>query len=215
MRHRQLLRRTIRMKKSIIIGMSAVFALLLLSSCGKEAPATNTNSPATPNITKPTTSNLTQPVTPNTTQNEMVGKLAPDFQLNDMDGKSVSLSDLRGKAVLLNFWATWCPFCQAERPTIQQIYQEWQSKGLVVLTVDIINSRTTETPANLADFMQKNNYSFPVLLDVNQLATISYHIRSTPTNVLIDKDGIIREITLGAYSSKAAMEDSLNRILPK
>jgi peroxiredoxin len=145
----------------------------------------------------------------------MIGKPAPDFHLTDMDGKSVSLSDFRGKAVILNFWATWCPFCQAERPTIQQIYQEWQSKGLVVLTIDIINSRTTETPANLADFMQKNGYSFPVLLDENRTATKSYFVIQTPTNVLIDKDGIIREISAGSYPSKAAMEDSLNKILPK
>ncbi|MDO8716878.1 MAG: TlpA disulfide reductase family protein [Dehalococcoidales bacterium] len=195
------------MRKSVIIGMIAMFALFLLSSCGgKATPAINAPTPAT--------SNLTQLATPNP-QNEMIGKPAPDFRLNDMDGESVLLSDLRGKAVLLNFWATWCPFCQAERPTIQQIYQEWQNKGLVVLTIDIINSRSTETPANLADFMQKNNYSFPVLLDETQIVTKSYFIRQTPTNFLIDKDGIIREITLGAYPSKAAMEDSLNKILPK
>ncbi len=202
------------MKKSIIIVMMAVLAILLLSSCsGKATPAVNNPPPATSNLTKPATPNPTQPQ--NVPQAEMIGKPAPDFQLTDMNGKSVSLSELRGKAILLNFWATWCPFCQAERPTIQQIHQEWQSKRLVVLTVDIINSRTTETPANLADFMQKNNYSFPVLLDETQIVTKSYFIKQTPTNFLIDKDGIIREVTVGAYSSKAAMEDSLNKILPK
>ena len=202
------------MKRSIIIVMIAMFALLLLSSCGgKVAPTTNATLPATPNLTQPATSNLTQPATPSP-QNEMIGKVAPDFQLKDMEGKSVSLSDLRGKAVLLNFWATWCPFCRAERPTIQQIHQEWQSKGLVVLTIDIINSRTTETPANLVDFMQKNNYSFPVLLDENQMVTKSYFIRQTPTNFLIDKDGIIREINVGAYASQAAMEESFRKLLP-
>lgn len=196
------------MKRFVIIGIVAMFALLLLSSCGKTSDNKTASTSSLPTTPPPTT------VSPNTTQNEMVGKLAPDFQLNDMEGKPVSLSGLRGKVVLLNFWATWCPFCQAERPLIQQIYQEWQNKGLVVLTVDIINSRTTETPSNLADFMQKNNYSFPVLLDINQLATISYHIRSTPTNVLIDKDGFIREINVGAYSSKVAMEESFRKILP-
>ena len=201
-------------KRFIIIVMMAVLALFVLSSCGgKAAPAINTPPPVTSNLTKPATPNPAQPQ--NIPQVEMIGKMAPDFQLNDMDGKSVSLSDLRGKAVLLNFWATWCPFCQAERPTIQQIHQEWQSKGLVVLTVDILHSRTTETPANLAEFMRKNNYSFPVLLDETQIVTKSYFIKQTPTNFLIDKDGIIREITVGAYSSKAAMEDSLNKILPK
>ena len=201
-------------KRFIIIVMMAVLVLFVLSSCGgKAAPAINTPPPVTSNLTKPATPTPAQPQ--NVPQVEMIGKPAPDFQLTDMNGKSVSLNDLRGKAVLLNFWATWCPFCQAERPTIQQIHQEWQSKGLVVLTVDIINSRTTETPANLADFMQKNNYSFPVLLDDNRTVTKSYFIIQTPTNILIDKDGIIREITVGAYASKAAMEDSLNKILPK
>jgi len=202
------------MRRSIVIVMMAVLAILLLSSCGgKAVPAVNAPPPTTSNLTQPATPNPTQPQ--NVPQVELIGKAAPDFQLTDMNGKSVSLNELRGKAVLLNFWATWCPFCQAERPTLQQIHQEWQSKGLVVLTIDIMYSRTTETPANLADFMLKNNYSFPVLLDETQIVTKSYFIRQTPTNFLIDKDGIIREITVGAYSSKAAMEDSLNKILPK
>ncbi len=158
---------------------------------------------------------ISPPPTPTTTQGTQVGNLAPDFQLNDLDGKPVSLSALRGQPILLNFWATWCPFCRAERPLIQEVYDEWQSKGLIVLTVDIIGSTPSETPSNLADFMKNNKYSFPVLLDVNREVTKSYGIKATPTNFLIDKDGIIREVKIGSFPSKSALEDSLRSLLPR
>lgn len=161
-----------------------------------------------PSVTQP-------PSTTNITQGTQVGNLAPDFQLNDMQGNAVSLSGLRGKPILLNFWATWCPYCQAERPLIQQIYDEWQNKGAIVLTVDIIGSRSTETPENLTSFMQNNHYTFPVLLDVNREATTKYNIKSTPTTFLIDKAGIIQEVRVGSYPSKAALDDSLNQLLSK
>ncbi len=100
-----------------------------------------------------------------------------------LEGKPVSLTDFRGKPVLLNFWATWCPFCQAERPLIQQIYDEWQSRSVIVLTVDIIGSRSTESPENLASFMGNNKYTFPVLLDVDRAVTKTYNIKSTPHQI--------------------------------
>ena len=165
----------------------------------------------------PTVTTTTTPGTPATTtvQGNQVGNLAPDFQLNNLEGKSVSLSDFRGKTVLLDFWVTWCPHCQAERPLIQQIYDKRQDKDIAVLTIDIIGTRPSETPANLTDFMQKNKYTFPVLLDVNREVTKSYDIKFTPTHFLIDKDGIIREIRTGPYPNEAAFEDSLSQLLSK
>lgn len=84
---------------------------------------------------------------------------------------------------------------------------------MVVLTIDIIGSRATETPANLTDFMQKNSYTFPALLDLDMAVTRSYGIRSTPTNFLIDKNGVIRERLTGGFPSEAAFEESLNKLL--
>ncbi len=165
----------------------------------------------------PGVTTTTTPLTPATTtiQGNKVGNLAPDFQLNNLEGKPVSLRDFRGKPVVINFWATWCPHCQAERPMIQQISEEWQGKDLVLLTVDIIGSQPTETPANLADFMQKNSYTFPVLLDINREVTKSYGIKFTPTYFLIDREGIIREIRTGPYPNKTALEESLSQLLSK
>jgi peroxiredoxin len=96
---------------------------------------------------------------------------------------------------------------------MQQIHDEWRDRGVVVLTIDIIGSRPTETPSNLAKFMQDNNYSFPVLLDTDRAVTASYGVASTPTNFLIDRDGVIREVRVGSFPSKTALEDSLTRLL--
>ncbi len=82
-----------------------------------------------------------------------------------------------------------------------------------MLTIDIIGSRPTETPAAVAKFMEDNKYSFAVLLDTNQDVTKSYNIKSTPTNFLIDKEGIIREIRVGSFPSKSVLEDILTKLV--
>ncbi len=193
------------MKKSIIISSGIILAIFA-SAC-RQAPVNNS--------TGDNETSSPQGISINTTQTQMVGKQAPEFQLNDISGKSVLLSDFHGKPVFLTFWASWSPDCRREMPVIQQIYDKWQSQGLVVLTIDILNSRPEETQANLESFMSTNNYSFPVLLDTNQLATIQYHVGEPPTNILIDKDGFIREITPGPYLSQLAVETSLTRIIPQ
>ncbi|MDO8579047.1 MAG: TlpA disulfide reductase family protein [Dehalococcoidales bacterium] len=191
------------MKKSIIISSGIILAIFA-SAC-RQAPVNNS--------TGDNETSSPQGISINMTQTQMVGKQAPEFQLNDISGKSVLLSDFHGKPVFLTFWASWSPDCRREMPVIQQIYDKWQSQGLVVLTIDILNSRPEETQANLESFMSTNNYSFPVLLDTNQLATIQYHVGDTPTNVLIDKDGFIREIIPGPFLSESAVETSLTRII--
>jgi thioredoxin-dependent peroxiredoxin len=182
---------------------------------------TPTTSPAaTTAPISPTASQLTPTATVSPTQTTataalQVGSPAPAFQLADQNGQVVSLASLKGKPVLLNFWATWCPFCQAERPAIQQIYNNWQSKGLVVLTADLIGTLPTETSANLISFMNSHGYTFPVLMDTNAAVAKAYGVKATPTNVLIDKNGIIFEIQVGGYPSLAAEEASLTQLLTR
>ena len=138
-----------------------------------------------------------------------VGKRAPDFQLPNLEGQSISLSDFRGKPVLLNFWATWCPPCRFEMPFIQLIFGESSDTGLVVLAIDI-----GEAPDKVKDYLQSGNYSFPVLLDTNQAVALDYNVRAIPTTFLIDKDGIIQVIKVGAFSGTAEIEKSLAKIIP-
>ena len=143
---------------------------------------------------------------PAPTQAPVVGGLAPDFQLQDLDGRAVSLSGFRGKPVILNFWATWCGPCRDEMPFIQEIFEnkEWSDKGLVILAVDI-----GESPSTVKEFLENYGLSFQVLLDIEQSVAKNYNIRGIPTTFFIDKDGIIQDMKIGAFSSKAEIEQRL------
>jgi peroxiredoxin len=123
-----------------------------------------------------------------------VGYLAPDFTLPDLDGKPVRLSDFRGKkAIFLNFWATWCPPCRLEMPTMEKAYQVHKSRGLEILAVSI----DTGPKAAVKDFMLEFKLTFPALLDPDMEVMQLYRLFSIPATILIDKEGIIRHRELG------------------
>jgi peroxiredoxin len=123
-----------------------------------------------------------------------VGYLAPDFALPNLDGKTVRLSDLRGKkGVFINFWATWCPPCRLEMPTMEQAYQEYKSRGLEILAVSI----DVGPKSVVKNFMQELRLTFPALLDPEREVMYLYRLFSIPVSFLIDKRGIIRFKELG------------------
>ncbi len=138
-----------------------------------------------------------------------VGQPAPDFKLQNLDGESVSLSDFKGKTVLVNFWASWCGPCRFEMPFLQGIYDEWSEQELVLLTVNV-----GESPAQAKDFMEELDLSFPVLLDTEEAVARMYSIAAIPTTFFIDKDGVIQKKIIGAFSSKAQIESELSKIIP-
>jgi len=138
-----------------------------------------------------------------------VGRPAPEFTLLALDGQAVSLGDLQGGPVMVNFWATWCGPCVHEMPYIQEVYEVWSGKGLAILAINI-----NESPSQVQGFMQENRLSFPVLLDESGEVAEQYGIRYIPTTIFIDSDGIIRNIKQGAYPSRAAIEADLKKILP-
>jgi len=138
------------------------------------------------------------------------GNLAIDFQLKNLVGETVSLNELRGSPVMLNFWASWCGPCRSEMPLLQQIYDEYKDKGLVILAINIREDLST-----VRQFMQSNNLSFPVLLDANGSVALKYNAARIPTTYFIDKDGIIQSVPkVGTFSSKAEIEQYLELILP-
>ena len=137
-----------------------------------------------------------------------VGERAPDFQLQNLDGQTISLGDLRGKPVLVNFWTTWCPPCRSEMPFLQQIYEEWSDTGLVLLAVD-----SGESQARVKEFLETRSLSLPVLLDTDNRVAQKYNIRGIPTTFFIDRDGIIQEKIVGAFPSKEAIEEHLGKIV--
>jgi peroxiredoxin len=119
------------------------------------------------------------------------GEQALDFEVTGLDGKAVKLSDYQGKAVLLNFWATWCGYCIDEFPAIQE-YQDLYSENLVVLAVE------QGSPADeVAEFVSLNYFSFIFLPDENYRVGDEYGVMAIPASYFIDQDGIIRMIHEG------------------
>ncbi|MCO6452382.1 MAG: TlpA family protein disulfide reductase [Caldilineales bacterium] len=136
------------------------------------------------------------------------GHPAPDFELQTLDGESMSLADLRGKPVVLNFWASWCGPCRAEMPELEQAYRDNRDGGLVVLGVN-----QGEEQVIAADFVNRYNLTFPVVLDQRLLVSQLYRTNSLPTTFFIDRDGIIREQVIGQMNT-AMLEQRLRSIYP-
>jgi cytochrome c biogenesis protein CcmG/thiol:disulfide interchange protein DsbE len=138
------------------------------------------------------------------------GFIAPDFTLKTPDGEEYTLSELKGKAVLVNLWATWCPPCRAEMPTIEKIYQEYKDKGLVVLAVDMTYQ---DNPLNVVPFTQKYKLTFPILLEETGDVGAAYQLRSLPSSFFINRVGVIQEVVIGGPMSEALLRTRIEEIL--
>ena len=138
------------------------------------------------------------------------GFLAPDFTLSTPDGESFTLSDLRGQAVLVNLWATWCPPCRAEMPAIQKLYDEYKDQGFVVLGV---NMTYQDNPSAVVPFVQENQLTFPILLEETGEVAEKYELRSLPSSFFIGRDGIIQEVVIGGPMSEALLRTRIESIL--
>jgi thiol-disulfide isomerase/thioredoxin len=123
-----------------------------------------------------------------------VGQMAPDFTLNDLGGKSQTLSALRGKVVIVNFWATWCPPCREEMPSMEQLHRELADEGLVILAVNIEKNGRQTVPQLLAG----NPHSFPILIDEQETVQKRYGVFKFPESFIVRKDGVIDDKVIGA-----------------
>ncbi len=139
-----------------------------------------------------------------------VGFLAPQVELADLNGNLVRLADLRGQVVLLNVWATWCPPCRAEMPAIQRAYAAYREQGFSVLAV---NSTVQDEAAKIPAFVADYGLTFPVLLDVDGLATRSYRVNSLPSSFFIGRDGIIREVVVGGPMDETLLKTRIENLL--
>lgn len=133
-----------------------------------------------------------------------VGQAAPDFAAKNIDGKTVRLSDYRGKTVIVNFWATWCVPCRSEMPAINAVSQENPSK-VAVVAVDVL-----EGPVLVIDYVDKLHLSFVPLLDPYGVVTKQYHVDSMPTSFFVASDGTIRAINVGPMD-RALIEQNLRK----
>ena len=136
------------------------------------------------------------------------GMPAPDFTLTSLDGRKVKLSDFRGKAVLLNFWATWCPPCKEEMPWFEELQRKYGNDGLVVVGVALDDS----DPATIAKFASDLGVNYPVLLGTNQVSDDYGDVQYLPTTFYIARDGTIVDKMTGLLDRKD-LEEAVKKTL--
>ena len=129
------------------------------------------------------------------------GFTAPGLTLQTLDGETITLSDLHGQAVLINFWASWCPPCRNEMPAIQQVYEEYRDEGFIVLAVN-----SQEQDARVAAFAEPLGLTFPILIDRDGSVFDDYQVAALPTTFFVDRAGVIRGVTTGGFLSRAFFE---------
>lgn len=181
--------------------LSSVMLAILWASAGASAqtppPAPDT---LVPPIQKALPAIGTQP-----------GQRAPDFKLKTLTGPKATLSDLKGRPVLLSFWATWCPPCRAEMPEIVAAYRAQKEAGLEVVAVNLTDQ---EWLKDVRKFVTEFEMPFPVLLDERGRVRELYALISVPTYVFIGPDGVVRVVNSGPMSTES-LKRGLAQIVPE
>ena len=147
------------------------------------------------------------------------GDLAPElsaalddgttFELHDLDGSPIRLADLRGKAVWINFWATWCPPCQAETPVLRELAETYRDRGLELIAISVQET----TPEDVKAYAERYELDYTIGFDASGHIFDLYKAYVLPTQVFIDPDGIIREVVPGELSVETARA-RIEAILP-
>jgi cytochrome c biogenesis protein CcmG/thiol:disulfide interchange protein DsbE len=136
------------------------------------------------------------------------GHVAPDLRLQTLSGETVSLPDLRGQVVILNFWATWCPPCRSEMPAIEEIHRAYRDQGLAVVAINVQQSE-----GQIQAFVEEMGLTFPVLPDSYGSVSKRYLIKSLPTTFIIERTGTIREIVVGGPLARAYLASAVEPLL--
>lgn len=139
------------------------------------------------------------------------GFLAPDFTLDTLDGNVVTLSELRGKVVVVNFWTTWCPPCRAETPALEKSYEQYKDSGVVILGVNLTNQ---DVIGEVESFVQEFGLTYPILLDRDgTVGSTLYQIKGLPSTFFVNRDGIIRTVLVGGPMSEAFIRSKIEALL--
>jgi cytochrome c biogenesis protein CcmG/thiol:disulfide interchange protein DsbE len=139
-----------------------------------------------------------------------VGFLAPNFTLTTMDGESVTLSDLRGHAVIINLWASWCLPCRAEMPAMQNVYDQYKESGLIILAV---NASNQDNLASAQAFVDGLSLTYPILLDIEGKVSNLYNLLALPTTYFVNTEGIIEELVIGGPMAEALLSIRAEQLL--
>ncbi|HLS08006.1 redoxin domain-containing protein [Lentibacillus sp.] len=131
-----------------------------------------------------------------------VGNIAPDFQLETLEGEQVALSDYRGQRVMVNFWATWCPPCRAEMPDMQKFYE---NKDVEILAINLTETESSRDA--VPDFIDAYELTFPILMDEETEVANQYQIQPIPSSFMIDSNGRIQFKAPGALNYELMVQE--------
>lgn len=132
-----------------------------------------------------------------------VSRPAPDFTLSTLDGNTVSLSDYRGKVVLVNFWGTWCEPCIRETPALEAAYRAMQDDGLVIIGVNLTDDEIIQgnTEADIQAFVDQFSVTYPIALDREGTVLQQFRVYPLPTSFFVDPEGTIRYVRVGEITT--------------
>lgn len=138
------------------------------------------------------------------------GFLAPDFNLQNPQGEWVRLSDLRGQAVVINLWASWCGPCRAEMPAIQRVYDTYKERGFTVLAV---NATQQDSQSGALTFIDEYQLTFPILFDIDGTVSKLYNLRALPSTYFVNRMGYIEEVIIGGPMAEALLSTRVESLL--
>jgi len=160
----------------------------------QQAPVESKEKPTSPSVVKAPPNSDSKP--------------APSFTLQDLNGKTVSLSDFKSKVIILDFWATWCPPCVKEIPHFVELYKQYNDRQFVIVGISV----DREGVGVVKSFVQKYGVSYPVLMTDGQVEKAYGDIVNIPTTFVIDSEGKIQRKYIG-YQDKAVFEKDINSLL--
>jgi len=138
------------------------------------------------------------------------GFLAPDFHVGTLQGEVLTLSDLRGGPVILNFWATWCPPCRAEMPALERVHRQHKAAGLAIVAV---NATSQDSVSAATGFLEALGLTFPVGMDPTGEVQRLYQVRALPTTFFVDRRGEIREVVIGGPLAEAHLQAMVTELM--
>lgn len=197
-------------KLSFIIIAIALIAVIALAAAFYPKLSENYVQETTAEQTEPQT--ITENLLTDETLNSVQNQKAPDFTVTDIDGNKVSLSDFAGKPVVLKFWATWCFNCEAEMPSVEEVYQKYGDEVVFLMVNQTDGYQDTVESASL--FIKEKGYTFPIYFDTEFIATYAYGAYSIPRTFFIDQNGNLVDSHVGTMpeSKLESLIDSIIKV---
>lgn len=178
--------------KKTLLGLLLILSIVFVG-CSKTGTSEEENTKVDPQVEQPSRAdqdeetNTTEDISsPDSQEKETI--YAPDFELTDLEGNTVKLSDYKGKVVFLNFWAEWCGYCKKEMPDMQKMYKDYEvdKDDFVILAVNVQDTRET-----IDTYLSDKDFEFTILMDTDGSVASKYYIQSFPTTFMIDKEGAV------------------------